>query len=50
MFTSRDAYYANMLQKRGGERRRIFSYETETRIQRILSLHVEAEEMAESLR
>lgn len=50
MFMSRDNYYADMLNKRLGERRRVFSYETETRLQRLLSLHMESEELAESLR
>ena len=50
MFISRDVYYADMLQQRSGGGRRVFTIETESCIQRLLSLHVEAEEMAESLR
>jgi hypothetical protein len=50
IFLSKDAYYANMLGARLSERRRVFAFETETRIQRLMQLHVEAEELAETLR
>jgi hypothetical protein len=36
IFLPKDGYYADMLRARLSERRRVFSFETETRIQRLM--------------
>jgi Ca2+-binding EF-hand superfamily protein len=50
MFVSQEAEYARMLNSRVREGRRVFSVETETKMQDLLRLHLRAESMAESLR
>jgi hypothetical protein len=50
IFLAKDAYHSEVVSARSAERRIVFSYETERRIQGLLSLHVEAEGLAESLR
>jgi Ca2+-binding EF-hand superfamily protein len=50
VFTSREPEYARMLNSRPREGRRVFSFETETKMQDLLRLHLRAESMAESLR
>jgi Ca2+-binding EF-hand superfamily protein len=50
MFVSRDSEYARILNARPRENRRVFSFETESKIQDVLRLHLRAESMAENLR
>jgi Ca2+-binding EF-hand superfamily protein len=50
MFVTRDAEYARMVNNRQREGRRVFSFDTETRVQDVLRLQLRAEAMAESLR
>jgi hypothetical protein len=50
LLLAKDPYYSNMLRTRPAERRVVLTYETERLLSDLLRTHIEAEELAESLR